>query len=80
MEGSDGVYVVEQNRDAQMLSLMKLDLPVELASRLRSVLHYSGIPIDARTITNNILVQEGYLVERAGAHQPRPHSAGVGGE
>ena len=80
IERYDRVYVVEQNRDAQMLSLMKLDLPVELASRLRSVLHYSGIPIDARTITNDILVQEGYLVERAGAQDPRPRSAGVGGE
>lgn len=80
IERYDRVYVVEQNRDAQMLSLMKLDIPVELASRLRSVLHYSGLPVDARSITNSILVQEGYLVEKTGAHQPQPHSAGVGGE
>ncbi len=80
VERYDRVYVVEQNRDAQMLSLMKLDIPVELASRLRSVLHYSGLPIDARTITDSILVQEGYRVEKAGAHPPRPRSAGVGGE
>ena len=80
VERYDRVYVVEQNRDGQMLSLMKLDIPVELASRLRSVLHYSGLPIDARTITDSILVQEGYRVEKAGAHPPRPRSAGVGGE
>ena len=61
------VYVVEQNRDAQMLSLMKLELMPEHVSRLRSVLHYSGLPIDARSITDNVLVQEGYRVERAGA-------------
>ncbi len=77
----DHVYVVEQNRDAQMLSLMKLDIPVELAGRLRSVLHYSGNPIDARTITDSILIQEGYRVEKAGAQSSRtPRSAGVGGE
>ena len=81
IERHDRVYVVEQNRDAQMLSLIKLDAPVELASRLRSVLHYTGNPIDARTITDSILIQEGYRVQRAGAEAARlPRSAGVGGE
>ena len=80
VERYDRVYVAEQNRDAQMMSLMKLDIPVELASRLRSVLHYSGLPIDARTITDSILVQEGYRVEKTRAHLLRPRSAGVGGE
>jgi 2-oxoglutarate ferredoxin oxidoreductase subunit alpha len=81
IERHDRVYVVEQNRDAQMLSLMKLDLPVELTGRLRSVLHYAGDPIDARTVTDNILIQEGYRVQTAGADQTRaPRSAGVGGE
>ena len=61
------VYVVEQNRDAQMLSLMKLELTPEHVSRLRSVLHYSGLPIDARSITDDVLVQEGYRVQKAGA-------------
>ena len=81
IERYDRVYVVEQNRDAQMLSLMKLDVRPELANRLRSVLHYSGDPIDARTVTDSILIQEGYRVEKAGAQFTRlPHSAGVGGE
>src|SRR6478609_5423515 len=44
----DRVYVVEQNRDAQMLSLMRLDLAPALSLKLRSVLHYNGLPIDAR--------------------------------
>lgn len=75
------VYVVEQNRDAQMLSLMKLELTPEHVSRLRSVLHYSGLPIDARSITDNVLVQEGYRVQKAGAQPARgPRGAGVGGE
>ena len=81
VERYERVYIVEQNRDAQMFSLIKLDAPVELASRLRSVLHYSGDPIDARTITDSILIQEGYRVQKAGAEGARvPRSAGVGGE
>ncbi len=54
----DRVYVVEQNRDAQMMSLLKMDLPVELLTRLRSVLHYNGLPIDARSVTASIVAQE----------------------
>ncbi|HEX5473229.1 MAG TPA: 2-oxoacid:acceptor oxidoreductase subunit alpha [Vicinamibacterales bacterium] len=53
------VYVVEQNRDAQLRALLKLDLPADLVPRLRSVLHYNGLPIDARSVTDEILVQEG---------------------
>ena len=37
IEQHDRVYVVEQNRDAQMLSLLKLDLKPELITRLRSI-------------------------------------------
>jgi 2-oxoglutarate ferredoxin oxidoreductase subunit alpha len=55
----DRIYVVEQNRDAQMLSLMRLELSPERVSKLRSVLHYSGLPIDARSVTDEILIQEG---------------------
>ena len=55
----DRVYVVEQNRDAQMLSLMKLDLAVDQLTKLRSVLHYNGLPIDARSVTDDIVSQEG---------------------
>ena len=53
------VYVVEQNRDAQMLALMRLELSAERIAKLRSVLHYSGLPIDARSVTDDILGQEG---------------------
>jgi len=55
----DRVYVIDQNRDAQMLGLMRLDLAVERLAKLRSVRHYNGLPIDARTITDEILAQEG---------------------
>lgn len=53
------VYVVEQNRDAQMLSLLKLELAPEQAGKLRSVRHYNGLPIDARSVTDEIVSQEG---------------------
>ncbi len=51
------IYVIEQNRDAQLRSLITLELP-EFATKLRSVLHYDGLPIDARSITEEIKSQE----------------------
>ena len=53
------VYVVDQNRDGQMFNLLKLDIPAEDAVRLRSVRHYNGLPIDARSVTDDIIAQEG---------------------
>jgi 2-oxoglutarate ferredoxin oxidoreductase subunit alpha len=54
----DHVYVMEQNRDAQMLKLLRMDLDPALATKLRSVLHYNGLPVDARSITDAITAQE----------------------
>jgi 2-oxoglutarate ferredoxin oxidoreductase subunit alpha len=53
------VYVVEQNRDAQMLSLMRMDLEPSLSAKLASVRYYGGLPLDARTVTEEIVRQEG---------------------
>lgn len=53
------VYVVEQNRDAQMLSLLKLDLAASEVTKLRSVRHFNGLPLDARSVTDEIVTQEG---------------------
>ena len=53
------VYVIDQNRDAQMLSLLKLDLAAQSVTRLRSVLHFNGLPLDARSVTDEIVAQEG---------------------
>jgi len=55
----DRVYIVEQNRDAQMLSLLKLDLPAADAVKLRSIRHFNGLPIDARSVTDEFILQEG---------------------
>jgi hypothetical protein len=38
---------------------MRLELAPERIAKLRSVLHFSGLPIDARSVTDEILVQEG---------------------
>ena len=53
------VYVVEQNRDAQMLSLLKLDIRPELVTRLLSISHIHGLPLDARSVTDEIMTMEG---------------------
>jgi 2-oxoglutarate ferredoxin oxidoreductase subunit alpha len=53
------VYLVEQNRDAQMKMLLRVELPAGTTNHVRSVLHYNGLPIDARSLTDDILVQEG---------------------
>jgi 2-oxoglutarate ferredoxin oxidoreductase subunit alpha len=53
----DRVYVVEQNRDAQLLTMLRAAYP-DLATRLRSVLHYNGLPVDARSVTDAIVAQE----------------------
>ena len=59
MAAHDRVYIIEQNRDAQMLSLLKLDLPAAEVVKLRSIRHFSGLPIDARSITDELITQEG---------------------
>ena len=50
------MFVVEQNRDAQMRSLLVNELEANPA-RLVKVLHYDGTPITAR-----------FIVEAIGAH------------
>ncbi len=55
----DRVYVVEQNRDAQMLSLLKLDVEASLITRLRSIAHIHGLPMDARSVTDELMTMEG---------------------
>ncbi len=54
----DRVYVVEQNRDGQMASLIKLELPAEMVGKVRSIRHYSGLPLDARFVTDELIAAE----------------------
>ncbi len=57
----DRVYVVDQNRDGQTHQLMKLDFNAGEIAKLRSVRHYTGMPIDARSVTDEIILQEGIV-------------------
>lgn len=53
------IYVVEQNRDSQMLNMLKIDLDPVQVVKLHSVRHFNGLPIDARSITSVIAAEEG---------------------
>ena len=53
------VYVVDQNRDAQLLALMRLEFTPEEIAQLRSIRYYGGLPLDARTVTDEVVRQEG---------------------
>jgi 2-oxoglutarate ferredoxin oxidoreductase subunit alpha len=53
LEAHDRVFVVEQNRDAQMHALLVNELAIDPA-RLMKVLHYDGTPITARFIAGAI--------------------------
>jgi len=48
------IFVVEQNRDAQFRSLLTLETAVEKA-KLRSLTHYSGLPVSSRFIVDGVL-------------------------
>jgi 2-oxoglutarate ferredoxin oxidoreductase subunit alpha len=77
IKAHDRIYVVDQNRDAQMQSLLKLELEAAQIAKLRSVRHYNGLPIDARSVTDDILREMGIAIakiEMAGG------SSMVGGE
>jgi 2-oxoglutarate/2-oxoacid ferredoxin oxidoreductase subunit alpha len=76
VDSHERIYVIEQNRDAQLLQLMKLELTPEQQTKLRSVLHYNGLPIDARSITDDVLAQEGYEVAKKTTVRVSAGSAG----
>ncbi len=52
------MFVVEQNRDAQLKSLLTLETPVE-KSKLQSILHYSGLPMSSKVIVDGVLAELG---------------------
>jgi len=51
------VYVVEQNRDAQLRSLLMLDSDAD-PGKLVSILHYDGLPLDAEFVVNGVLEEQ----------------------
>ncbi|HEX7191385.1 MAG TPA: 2-oxoacid:acceptor oxidoreductase subunit alpha [Thermoanaerobaculia bacterium] len=67
------IYVVEQNRDGQMADMIRLEVGKD-QEKIRKILHYTGLPCDARTITDAVLQMEAtaemaqpLLLVRAGA-------------
>lgn len=52
----DVTYVVEQNRDGQVIGILRTEFP-ELATKMQAVLHYDGIPLDAESVVEGILAQ-----------------------
>jgi 2-oxoglutarate ferredoxin oxidoreductase subunit alpha len=58
IDAHDRVYVVDQNRDGQMWSLIKLECNPQQVGKLRSIRHYYGLPIDGRSLTTELLKQE----------------------
>ena len=50
------IFVVEQNRDAQFRALLTLETAVEKA-KLRSLLHYDGLPISSTFIVEGVLAE-----------------------
>jgi 2-oxoglutarate/2-oxoacid ferredoxin oxidoreductase subunit alpha len=62
LESHSLLFVVEQNRDAQLKSLLILETPVE-KSKLRSILHYSGLPISSQVIVEGVLSEVGEMTK-----------------
>jgi 2-oxoglutarate ferredoxin oxidoreductase subunit alpha len=48
------VYVIEQNSDGQMTMILRGEYP-QHAEKVKSILHYDGIPLDAETVVEHIL-------------------------
>ena len=49
----DRIYVIDQNRDGQMFSLLTIESGAD-AAKLRSIRHYDGLPLDAETVIEGI--------------------------
>ncbi len=52
----DRIYVVEQNRDAQLRSLLMLDAGIP-QTKIQSMLHYNGMPLDASFVVDSVLAE-----------------------
>jgi 2-oxoglutarate ferredoxin oxidoreductase subunit alpha len=53
IDSHDRVYVVDQNRDAQMYDLLRLEVGGD-SVKLRSIRHYDGFPLDAETVVEGL--------------------------
>ncbi len=81
----DRVYVVEQNRDGQMGDIITLEVGAD-QEKIRKILHYTGLPCDARSITDAVIRMETTIehpepvrLVRADAPMAKPHAPAAGG-
>lgn len=56
IDAHEQVFIIEQNRDAQMRSLLINEIGLD-PKKLKKVLHYDGTPVTAEFIVNAILAQ-----------------------
>lgn len=61
LEEHETIYVVEQNRDAQLRSLLLIETGADPA-KLKSVLQYAGYPLSARDVVAGVGSATGVLV------------------
>jgi len=54
----DKIFVIEQNRDAQLRSLLTLETDVP-KSKLHSILHYNGLPMTSQKIVEAVAAELG---------------------
>jgi 2-oxoglutarate ferredoxin oxidoreductase subunit alpha len=57
LHSHERVYVVELNRDGQMRMALNAELP-RFAHKLKSVLHYDGMPLTADTVVKQVVALE----------------------
>ena len=53
LNAHERIYVVEQNRDAQLKNLLLLEMDVE-SKKLLSILHYNGLPMVAENVVDGL--------------------------
>lgn len=58
IENHERVYVVENNTDGQMASILHMEYP-DLAPRIHSIAYSDGLPLSPRWLTAAVLEQEG---------------------
>ena len=58
MASHQKIFVIEQNRDAQLRSLLTLETDVP-KSKLYSILHYNGLPMTSSGIVEAVLAELG---------------------
>ncbi len=58
IDAHDRVYVIDQNRDRQLLSLMRMDFPPERTAKLRSIRQFDGMPLSTDFLISEFLANE----------------------